>query len=57
MRKSLNTRWKADPGKNRDTESAANRNYTFVNLDNTESFIDVRVADNIIGNIDRDGTW
>ncbi|MGZ5302573.1 MAG: hypothetical protein ACXWDO_00525 [Bacteroidia bacterium] len=48
IRKSLNSRWKTDPGKNRDTETAANRNYTFINLDNTKSFIDVRVADNLV---------
>ncbi len=48
VRKSLNKTWKSDPGKVTDTEEAANRNHTFINMENTESFIDVRVVDNIV---------
>jgi hypothetical protein len=48
VRKSLGKNWRSDPGKIRDTDDVANRNYTFINTNDTESFIDVRVADNIV---------
>jgi hypothetical protein len=48
VRKSLNSTWKSDPGKTNDTAEFANRNHTFINMENKESFIDVRVVENMV---------
>ncbi|RYD75410.1 MAG: hypothetical protein EOP53_16505, partial [Sphingobacteriales bacterium] len=48
IRRSLSKTWRSDPGKNRDTDEAANRNYIFINTQNTDSYIEVKVEENVV---------